>query len=401
MNKTRLIAILALSACVIAGCSQTAEHQPNKPDRTQAQVKQPAPPSASPKVVKAAIDTIQGHINQLHPVDDSRLIIGADRLYLFDTKSREMVADTERQPFHMERYWSTSDGYIAFGRRALNSESNDTKGESMMMIDEKMKYDIIFYDRSLQPLKTFDFGSLLGEDEEIISSSLVSFTKDGRTMIFATQSGLYRYQFDTKEKVRLIDLTAEDRSPHAGLSSFDQLAFTNDDQAIAFKALSFDLDDKDNPNAVDTCGMLGADGKPLSNKTFDEFSCKEMTAFNNKLLFAEDIVTAKGTVMVMDVPSGQTTFHQLTTAKESGVVTGSDKGEYFATSLGEEKGWTIRIYSTATGELVAEQFVDSGGEELYMANNPLVQVADETRTCVIVLGAKQNEIAPKLIVSQF
>lgn len=63
--------------------------------------------------------------------------------------------------------------------------------------------------------------------------------------------------------------------------------------------------------------------------------------------------------------------------------------------------WKIRIYNTDTGAVEAEQIISSEGKELYMANEPIIRLVDETRTCIVLLGSKQAEIDTKMVISQF
>ena len=105
--------------------------------------------------------------------------------------------------------------------------------------------------------------------------------------------------------------------------------------------------------------------------------------------------------MVMDSKSGDKKIYDLTDKKEGGNIYGSDTGRYFASSVSSKTGWTVRVYDTATGKLVKEQSVSNDGQELYGVNDPVLCVLDETQTCFILLGNKQDAVDTKIEMLSF
>ena len=82
-------------------------------------------------------------------------------------------------------------------------------------------------------------------------------------------------------------------------------------------------------------------------------------------------------------------------------MSGSDFGRYFATTLADRTGWKIRVYDTGTGKLEAEHRISHDGEAGYMANDPIVKIIDDKRIYMVLLGANQEGIQTKVIVSPF
>ncbi|GIP35357.1 transcriptional regulator [Paenibacillus sp. J2TS4] len=405
MNKKLLVVILVLSVLLAAGCAQITANSERSEDpsprtESQAENKTDAPGiAASPVVSKFKLEKIQGDIKSIHYADGNKVLISADKLYLYDLSTGDVEAEAPREAFEGENYWVIDNGYVAVGVK-INSGNGSGSG-GLLTTNEGTAYSAVFYDRKLNNQSEFNFNALLDSDD-ILSTDSFSFSSDGNQVAIATLAGLYLYDFKMDKMTTVIDLGSEDRK-RSGLATIEQIGFTNEDKTIAFKAQSLDVPSIPGKPSFDTCGTVNTDGSGLSNRTFDNYICKELTAYNKLLFLAEDFTVPSGRILVMETPSGKTKFHTLTEKSESGFVTGSDSGRYFATSLADKNGtgWKIRVYNTETGKLEAEQLVSSDGKELYMARDPKIKVIDDLRTCIVLLGSTQTDIETKVVVSQF
>lgn len=404
MNKKLLIVTLLLSVFLAAGCAQNNANSersidPSPRTESQANNKTDAPDmAATPVVSKLKLEKIQGDIKSIHYADGNKVLISADKLYLYDLGTGNVVAEAPREAFEGENYWVIDSGYVAVGVKINTGKSNG----SMLTTNEGMAYSAVFYDRELNKQSEFHFSSLLDGDD-VLSTDSFSFSSDGNQVAYATLSGLYLYDFSKDKRTTVIDLLSEDYKGRSGLATIEQIGFTNEDKTIAFKAQSLDVPAIPGKPSFDTCGTVNTDGSALSNRTFDNYICKELTAYNKVLFLAEDFTVPSGKILVMETPGGTTKLHTLTEKGESGFVTGSDSGRYFATSLADKNGtgWKIRVYHTETGKLEAEQLVSSDGKELYMARDPKIKVIDDIRTCIVLLGSTQADIETKVVISQF
>lgn len=394
MRKKRWIVILALSALWIAGCSRLETHPATLNDSASSAV--PTIPSTSSNHGGEARE-IQGDIRNIHYADGNQVLLSADKWYLYNLDTGRVTAETPRRAFDQERFQAIKDGYVAVG---ANINPGGSSG-GLLAADGGIAYSAIFYDRQLHQKSVFDFNTLLKENEQILSLKAIAFSADGTQAAYATTTGLYLYDFQTNRKTTVVDLNGEDIEARSGVVTFEQIGFTNDDKTIAFKAQSFDIPAVPGKPSFDTCGTVNTDGSGMSNRTFGSYTCKELTAYNKLLLLAEDFTIPSGRMLVMEVPSGITKLHTLSEKGESGFISGSDSGRYFATTLADKTGWKVRVYDTSTGKLEAEQRISSDGEARYMANDPIVKMIDDKRMVMVLLGANQPGVKPKVVFSPF
>lgn len=338
---------------------------------------------------------IEGDIKNIHYAHKNKILITANKQYIYDVGTKNVLLESPRTEAAAERLWTIDSGYAAV-REAMVREQG---GSSMTAGGSS--YKIVFYDDNLKKVSEFDLNSLMEDDEMLMSLQAISFSSNGTRMAYATYTGVYIYDFEKKTKATVLDLSNADTSKRSGIVNIEQVGFTNQDKVIAFKAQSYDVPADPEKASFDTCGYISIDGSGLSNRTFDTYTCKRLTAYDHHLLFAEDPTNASGRTLVMEMPHGKTKIHSQVERNESGNVWGSDRGGYFATSVPDKTGWTIRIYHTETGKLEAEQHISIDGEKRYMEHDPVIKVLDDARTCMVLLGAVRDDIQSKMIISRF
>lgn len=408
MKKKRLLVALWLSVILLAGCSEinTGVTKPSvdpavtaTSPNNQGAAKETADPDspAAHVAVDANFEKIQGHIKNIDYADGNEIFIVADNLYLYNLDTGRVTAEISQGAFDQQRFQAIKNGYVAVEAKISPGNSNG----GLLTTDGGIAYNAIFYDRELNKESEFHFNTLLNGNETILSLEAIAFSADGTQAAYATSDGLYLYDFKKNQKTTVVDLKNDDYETRSGVVEIEQIGFTNEDKTLAFKAQSFDIPAVIGKPSFDTCGTVNLDGSGLSNRTFDNYTCKELTAYNKLLLLAEDFTMPSGRILVMEIPGGKTKLYTLIEKRESGFISGSDTGRYFATSLSDKTGWKIRVYNTNTGKLEAEQRISSDGEALYMANDPIVKIMDDTRTYIVLVGAKQAGIETKVVVGQF
>lgn len=400
MNKKLINVLFVIAALLASSCTennQNSKHYNNKNDKTEETAKNKTE-ADSTAVSNLKIEKIQGDIRNIYYAEDSKIFISADKLYLYDLRTDNILAETPRELFEQENYWVIKNGYVAVGEK----NNHDNNGDDSLMINGEKVFSAVFYDKELNKKSQYNLNSLF-DDDTLFLLDAISFSADGKLAAYAILAGLYVFDFKKGSTTKIVDLETEDGKDRAGIVAFEQIGFTNNDKTIAFKAQSADVPAIPDKPSFDTCGIVHTDGSGLSNRTFNNYTCKELTAYNKSLLFAEDFTKTTGNMLVMESPSGKEAIHKVTNKDESGHISGSDSGRYFATSVSNKKdtGWEVRIYNTETGNLEAKQFVSADGKELYMAHDPIIKVIDETRTCIVLLGSKINDIETKLVVSKF
>lgn len=414
MKSKQVGALLLLLVFVITGCIRTepgkiitgqtvSSNHAISVASTHSVGKAGEQPLSNSSTVQAPVSLsfgqIKGDIRNIYYADENKAFLSADQLVLVDLQTGRAIAETAGMDFDQQLMWATKRGYVAVGVKITTGNSSSggltTGGE--------VAFRAVFYDQMLKKLTTFDFSPLLKKNEHISFLKAIAISSDGTQAAYATNNGLYLYNFNTKKKTTVIDLQAKDIAKRSGIVTFEQIGFTNKDKTLAFKAQSLEIPVAPGKTSFDSCGTVGLNGSGLANLTFDNYTCKELTAYDQQLLLAEDFTIPSGRLLVMGTPGSKKNFLRLTEKGESGFVTGSDKGRYFATTLAEKgkTGWEIRVYETSTGKLQAEQHLSSGGEARYMANDPIVKVFDDERTYIVLLGARQLDIKPKIVAKRF
>lgn len=395
MNPKLLSVMMLFFVLLTVGCTDNSDKKENSNNEIEANQSIPSP-SSTPAAQGFVPDLkLEGDIKNIYYAKRDKVLITADKLYLYDSETGSVLKEATKEAFDRENYWVIDGGYVAVG------ESFNRGNHGSMMAEGGFSYSVIFYDHDLNTVSEFDLDSLLEDDDMLLSLNSISFSSDGSQVTYATFSGLYLYDFTQSKKFTVIDLESEDFEGRNGIVNLEQVGFTHDDQRIAFKAQSFAIPVDPNKPSFDTCGIVNVDGTGLLNKTFDNYTCKELTSYTNHLLLAEDPTMATGRTLVMEVSGDNTRMHKLVEKKESGNVWGSNEGSYFATSISNKTDWTIRVYNMDTGKLEMEQLISIDGENRYMEQDPVIKVIDDTRTYIVLLGSKQNEVETKMIVNQF
>jgi hypothetical protein len=396
MKLKFFISVSFILLFVIVGCTNQEKNaeQEKKGDTSNHSVEKMDSSSFSLPSADSSKDLTQvkDDIGNVHYAGKGNILISAENLYLYDVDAEKIIAEVSQEAADNEEIWIVENGYVAIRELFHNHSTETLEGIAH-------HYKGIFYNHELEVVSEFDMNQLIGEEDFLLSLQEISFSKDGTKMSYATITGLYLYDFETQNKTKLVDLAMDDKKARSNVSVFEQISFIRDDSQIAFKAQT--LSTQLNQPSFDTCGLVDIDGSNLSNRTFGDYTCKQLTAYNDALLLAEDPVAASGRLMVMTNKTGETMTHTLIDQEESGTISGSDKGAYFATSTTNNNGFTIRIYQTKDGKLAGEQQVAADAEGLYLSHDPVVKVLDDTKTVIILLGSKREDIETKMIISRF
>lgn len=398
--KKKLFVVIVSLTLLLAGCIQDEGAAPSlsaaAPTVSAQASNLPRPEETSPVTPVDASRTdwsgIQGKIRGIHSVGNSKVLILADQLNLYDIASGENItAPMEALEAVYCRCWAFDSGYAVAGFPAGSEDEGD--------IAPQLR--VILYDTSLKKTSELDWTKLLDEGDEIMTERALDFSSDGSRIAYASWSGLYLYDLRQQKRSTLLDLTAEDRASIAGIAGVEEVGFTNGDQSVAFRATSLDVPAVPGQKSFDTIGMIHTDGSGFTNEKIDGYAAKNLTTYNSRLLIAEDFVTATGRIMVVDGKSGERSIFTLSNSKEGGNIYGSDTGSYFASSLRAQGGWTVRVYDTETGKQLEEQFVSNNGKEEYGYNDPILCVLDEARACIVYMGRRQTQVPTKVEVIPF
>lgn len=348
--------------------------------------------TADRKISEIDTSKIQGKIKNLYYIDKNKVLIQANKLYLFDLSTSKILHQADKANFMEEEYHVIDNGIAAVG--IVNS--SDSEGA---MNSGSSGISCIIYDKDLKKLTEIGSDELIGKNEFINSTQLVAVSRDGQKLAFASNAGLFLYDIKDKTKTTLVNLIDDNSKKRMGLAQFEQIAFVKDDHLISFKSQSFDIPAVEGKPSFDTYGTINIDGTDLSVKRNTDYSVKQMLAYNTFLFLAEDFTVPSGKLMVYDLSSDKSKILKTTTKKESGSVYGSEKGQYFATSIVNKDNVTVRIYDTQSGSLLMEEPIVK--DNVYMEREPEVRIIDSMRMCIVLLGNRQKDITTQYLIFNF
>jgi len=398
-----LISVLLLSGCANINSDENAPTAYNSPNSSAAVSESndttvtsdsSATPSTNQTVSDIDTSQVQGKITNLHYIDDNKILIVADNLYLYDLYSGSILKQTERASFSEENYQAIENGFAVIG---IGGDNNGDGG--MIVVSGDSVVSCIIYDIELNKVLEIRGSQLVGEDELFFSPLLLTVSWDGTKIAYATDMALYLYDIATGNKSTLINLADDDAAGRSGLSIFEELAFINGGSTIAFVSKSFDVPAVVGASSFDTYGTINADGTGLSVKRSTDYSVKNMIAYDSMIFWAEDFTVSSGRLMLMDNRSGESRILNLASTLESGCVFGSESGQYFATATINEDSVIVRVYDAETATLLLEEAIIEESE--YMSRQPVIRVFDNSKTCLVLLGNRQSDIATKILTFNF
>lgn len=399
-------AVFSMALCLIlilSGCAQRGNEAPKSTPNSETPLVQAGSPSQSgedivtPIAVKQAdFSSIQGKISGIYPAGSSKVLVLADQMSLYDLASGKIAATAQTPTLSTIRVWALDSGYAVVGQTISESSTG-----GFVQSDSEFQFRAVIYDENLVLKSEIELSKLVANGEFLNDTEAIAISPDGNSIAFATMQGVTLYDRVNQKSTKLIDLTGDDEKAYLGISVIEQMGFTNNGKSVAFKAQSFDVPAVTDKPSFDTVGTVNIDGRGLTNKKPDGYSPKMLTSYPSRLLVAEDFKTASGRMMVIDSKSGEQKIHTLSDKKEGGNIYGSDTGRYFASSVPSKTGWTVGVYETDAGKLVKEEIISNDGQELYGINDPMICVLDDAKTCVVLLGHKQNAVNTKIASFSF
>ena len=232
MKHKRLAIIICLFVLFIVGCTKSNDnigelndHQGNSNNEGK-EITSSESHSTVPDVVSNL--KLEGDIKNIYYANENKVLIAADKLYLYDLETGTVLKESTIEPFDSENIWVIDNGYVAV-RERLSGNSNES-----MMTSGGFSYKAIFYDYDLNTVSEFDLNQLFEDDDMLMSLKAISFSSTGTQIAYATYSGLYIYDFEKQTKTKVIDLESIDYKERSGIVNIEQIGFTNDDKRIAF-----------------------------------------------------------------------------------------------------------------------------------------------------------------------
>ncbi|NNJ29506.1 hypothetical protein [Lacrimispora defluvii] len=377
----RKLIIAALVILLLSGCSAQ--------DSSAITISQEPVVSKSAVLSEVAdgIDTskIQGKIRNIFCAAQNQVLILADKLYIYDLVTNSILYNTDMVNFSESEFYTIDKGIAAIG--TINGDNSN----GLSVNSQKDNILIVLYDNSLEKTAEINSSMFVAENEFIASSQQVAVSDDGKNIAFATNLGLYIYNIHTKTKTTLIDLSDDNDEKRCGLAWIDKVAFVKSGSTLAFMAQSFDVPVINGKDAYNTYGTINIDGSNLSLSERKDYTVKQFLAYNDFILMADGFKAPSGKLLKLDLSTMKLDTFSTKTQKESGSIFGSEKGQYFATSVVNKDNVTVRVYSMNTGLMLMEKVIVK--EAFYMEREPEIRIIDDLKTCIVILGNRQRDVS--------
>lgn len=321
---------------------------------------------------------------------NNNVIVCADKLYLYDTQNGAIISESDNK-YDIISINATNDGYasVATAKVANKDDNGFLTGD-----DESLSLLCVFYDEKLNVKSTINLNDIA--DEEQISFAAIS--KDRENIAFTSDKGLSVYNSLTEKSNQIISFS--DTNKVKGLCFIEELFFI-DASKLFFKGGSFSIPIKEGDKSFPTYGMVNVDGSDFTNKDIANYSMGEnLSVYDACAIIPEFFMKASGRVLKVDTKTGEEVIYNLSSKGEGkDGVFGSDNGKYFATAS-LNNGLTVRVYETQNGKQVKEEYI-TDGNAAYFARVPSIKLLDDSKTCIVLLGERQNGIKTKAVTFCF
>lgn len=401
MKKT-ITAILAASLLLLStGCSARTPDTEELPDTsvsaapslTAAASPSPKADSISPSANIFNSADIQGSIREIFYGNGDFIVVLAEQLCLYDTQSGNVTAAVSYPLDSYSKIQPIQGGFAAIGRLSSDSSSGDR------MSGDENSFFCIFYDEALKETSRIYLNELIAKDDFIIDVENIAVSTDGRQIAIASINALSLYNTDSKSLQTLLDFSRELVFHDLTLLLIQQIAFVSGNSQLAFLGDSIAEGQQD---SITTYGTIRTDGSEFYNFSNSNYSIGEsLLALDHLLVLPENFMKASGKLLTYTIDTKEEHLYPLTVPREGrdGVYL-SAQGDYFATAQLKETSLILRIYERSSGKLLHEETV-SDTEALYFARIPHILLLDNSKTCIVLLGARQEGLTPRTVYFRF
>lgn len=325
-----------------------------------------------------------GKVRGCYYADGSRIIVGADKLYLYDTGKGEAVAsaDISMEELCAQTY---ADGYFVIGQ----GNGGGSGASSMVSQSGRGVYGYIL-NQDFAVTDTISFQDLLNDDF-ILHTAGAAISQDGKQIAFGGLQGLYLYDISSRQVHEILDYAEEGMANNMEIVTMDSLAFTGNN-TLAYVGSATDM--SNGGEGFSVYGTISADGTNLTvtKKADYQVDSEDIQKGGNLLVMPQSFDKNNGTLLLVDTASmteKMMTFSGASEGKDG--VYCSGQGKYVATAILGGDSVTINIYDTASGKNIHTETVrDSNGT--YFMRVPQILILDESRTCIVLLGRSIGEV---------
>lgn len=324
-----------------------------------------------------------GKVSGCYYAGGSRIIVAADKLYLYDMGKGETIAsaDISMGDLCVQTF---TDGYFVVGQgKAGGGNASFAASESDGINGYILNKDFAVQD-------TISFSGLLSDDF-IVQITGIAVSQDGKQVAFGGLQGLYLYDTSSKKVRTVLDYDEDGRANNIGIVSMDSLTFTGNN-TLVYVGTATDI--SNGGDGFSVYGTVSTDSAniTITKKADYQVDTEEIQKGGNLLAMPQSFNKNNGTLLMLDTASmteKMITFSSRSEGKDG--VYCSGQGKYVATAILEESSVTINIYDTASGKSIHTETVQDSNSTYFM-RIPQILILDESGTCIVVLGRGIDEV---------
>lgn len=325
-----------------------------------------------------------GKVSGCYYAGGSRIIVAADKLYLYDMGKGETIAsaDISMGDLCVQTF---TDGYFVVGQgKAGGGNASFAASESDGINGYILNKDFAVQD-------TISFSGLLSDDF-IVQIIGIAVSQDGKQVAFGGLQGLYLYDTSSKKVRTVLDYDEDGRANNIGIVSMDSLTFTGKN-TLVYVGTATDI--SNGGDGFSVYGTVSTDSAniTITKKADYQVDTEEIQKGGNLLAMPQSFNKNNGTLLMLDTASmteKMITFSSRSEGKDG--VYCSGQGKYVATAILEESSVTINIYDTASGKSIHTETVQDSNSAYFM-RVPQILILDESGTCIVVLGRGIDEVS--------
>ena len=326
-----------------------------------------------------------GKVSGCYYADGSRIIVAADKLYLYDMRKGETIAsaDISMEDLCVQTF---TGGYFIVGQGKAGGGSNGSFAAS-----ESGGINGYILNKDFAIQDTISFSGLLSDD---FTSQVagIAISQDGKQVAFGGLQGLYLYDISSRKVRTILNYSEEGTAGNMQIVTMDSLTFTGNNTLVY---VGMATDTSIGGDGVSVYGTVSTDSANLTitKKGDYKVDTEEVQKGGNLLIMPQSFDENNGTLLMLDTVSNTENTMSFSSRSEGkdGVYC-SRQGKYVAAAILKESSVTINIYDTASGKSIHTETVRDSNST-YFLRVPQILILDESGTCIVVLGRGIDEVS--------
>lgn len=334
-----------------------------------------------------------GKVHDCYYADGNRIIVAADKLYLYDTQKGKNIASAAI-PLEELCVQAYSDGYFIVG--VENSSGNDNGNGSFATSQNGNNVKGYLLSKDFDIKNTISFNGLLSKDF-ILETASATISQDGKQIAFSGLQGLYLYDISSKKVRTILNYSENGRANNIQIMGIDSLTFTGE-KTLTYVGTGVSSNGGD---GISVYGTVSTDNASVSITKKPDYEVEEVKKGGDLLIMPQSFNKNNGTLLMLNTASNTEKIMAFSSSSEGkdGVFC-SGQGRYVATSILGKASITIRIYDTTSGKVIHIKTIKNNNNA-YFWRVPQILMLDKSGTCIVVLGRGMNKVNTLITTYKF